>query len=131
MAITLNQFLDQWLATSAKPRLRARTFHDYESLLQLYIRPVLGTRLIGTIGQMDMQGLYAQLFSRGLSARTIEYTNAVLGSAFRHEQSFMYETYMGWSVGQVGKQKRVDKLLRFHAPFHMKQTDSANSLQTT
>jgi hypothetical protein len=44
-AITLNRFLDQWLAMSAKPRLRARTFHDYESLLRLYIRPVLGTRL--------------------------------------------------------------------------------------
>ena len=83
VAITLNQFLDQWLATSAKPRLRARTFHDYESLLWLYVRPVLGTRLIGTIGQMDMQGLYAQLFGRGLSARTIEYTNAVLELAFR------------------------------------------------
>jgi len=55
-AITLNQFLDQWLATSAKPRLRARTFHDYESLLRLYIRPPLGTHLIGTIGQIDMQG---------------------------------------------------------------------------
>jgi integrase len=82
-AITLNQFLDQGLATSAKPRLRARTFHDYESLLRLYIRPALGTRLIGTIGQMDMQGLYAQMFGRGLSARTIEYTNAVLESAFR------------------------------------------------
>ena len=38
-AITLNQFLDQWLATSAKPRLRASTFHDYESLLRLYIEP--------------------------------------------------------------------------------------------
>jgi integrase len=82
-AITVNQFLDQWLATSAKPRLRARTFHDYQSLLRLYIRPVLGTRLIGTIGQMDMQGLYANMFERGLSARTIEYTNAVLESAFR------------------------------------------------
>ena len=32
---------------------------------------------------MDMQGLYAQMFERGLSARTIEYTNAVLESAFR------------------------------------------------
>jgi hypothetical protein len=64
-AITLDQFLDQWLATSAKPRLRARSFHDYESLLRLYIRSALGTRLIGTIGQMDMQGLYAQMFGRG------------------------------------------------------------------
>ncbi len=35
------------------------------------------------MGQMDMQGLYAEMFARGLSARTIEYTNAVLESAFR------------------------------------------------
>ena len=82
-AVTLNQFLDQWLANVAKPRIRARTFQDYQSLLRLYIRPVLGTRFIGTIGQMDMQGLFAQMFERGLSARTIEYTNAVLQSAFR------------------------------------------------
>jgi hypothetical protein len=33
--ITLNQFLDQWLSMVATPR---RTFHDYESLLRLYIR---------------------------------------------------------------------------------------------
>jgi integrase len=82
-AISLNQFLDQWLTSVARPKLRARTFHDYETLLRLYIRPVLGTRLISTIGQMDMQELYAQMFERGLSARTIEYTNAVLESAFR------------------------------------------------
>jgi integrase len=82
-AISLNQFLDQWLTTVARPKLRARTLHDYETLLRLYIRPVLGTRLIGAIGQIDMQELYAQMFERGLSARTIEYTNAVLESAFR------------------------------------------------
>ena len=44
---------------------------------------MLGSRLIGTITQIDMQSLYAQMFERGLSARTIEYTNAVLQSAFR------------------------------------------------
>jgi integrase len=82
-AISLNQFLDQWLTTVARPKLRAKTFYDYETLLRLYIRPVLGTRLIGAIGQMEMQELYAQMFERGLSARTIEYTNAVLESAFR------------------------------------------------
>jgi integrase len=82
-AISLNQFLDQWLTTVARPKLRAKTFYDYETLLRLYIRPVLGTRLIGAIGQIDMQQLYAQMFDRGLSARTIEYTNAVLESAFR------------------------------------------------
>jgi hypothetical protein len=39
--------------------------------------------LIGAIGQIDIQELYAQMFERELSARTIEYANAVLESAFR------------------------------------------------
>lgn len=75
--------LDQWLTTVVKARVRTRTFKDYEALLNLYIRPALGSRLIGTISQIDVQSLYAQMFERGLSARTIEYTNAVLQSAFR------------------------------------------------
>jgi hypothetical protein len=56
-AATLNQFLDQWLATVAKPRLRARTFHEYTSLLRLHIRPVLRMWLIGTIGLMAKKNL--------------------------------------------------------------------------
>ena len=81
--ISLNQLLDQWLTTVVKARVRVRTFRDYEALLRLHIRPVLGSRLIGSISQIDLQSLYAQMFERGLSARTIEYTNAVLESAFR------------------------------------------------
>jgi hypothetical protein len=36
----------------AKPRLRARTFHEYTSLLRRHFRPILGMWLIGTIGLM-------------------------------------------------------------------------------
>ena len=61
----------------------AEKLHDYEALLRLHIRPVLGTRPLGAIVQFDIQSIYAQMFERGLSARTIEYTNAVLQSAFR------------------------------------------------
>ena len=82
-AITLNQYLDQWLTTAAKPRLRQKSYTDYEALLRLHIRPVLGTRPLGAIVQFDIQSVYARMFERGLSARTIEYTNAVLQSAFR------------------------------------------------
>jgi integrase len=81
--LSLNQLLDQWLSTVVKARVRTRTFRDYEALLRLNIRPVLGSKLIGTITQIDIQSLYAQMFERGLSARTIEYTNPVLRSAFR------------------------------------------------
>jgi integrase len=82
-AIRLDDYLDQWLATSAKPRLRPKSYTDYESLLRLHIRPCLGARPLGAITQFDTESLYAQKFNRGLSPRTIEYTNAVLQSAFR------------------------------------------------
>jgi hypothetical protein len=81
--LSLDQLLDQWLTTVVKTRVRTRTFKDYEALLKLYIRPALGSRLIGTVSQIDIQSLYAQMIERGLSARTIERTNAVLRSAFR------------------------------------------------
>lgn len=41
------------------------------------------TRPLGAITQFDIQSVYAQMLERGLSPRTIEYTNAVLRSAFR------------------------------------------------
>ena len=39
---TLNEFLDGWRELCAKPRLRAKSFRDYEGLLRRYVRPVLG-----------------------------------------------------------------------------------------
>jgi integrase len=82
-AIRLDDYLDQWLATSVKPRLRPKSYVDYEGLLRLHIRPSLGARPIGAITQFDIQSVYAQMFNCGLSPRTIEYTNAVIHSAFR------------------------------------------------
>ena len=46
-AIRLDDYLDQWLATSAKPRLRPKSYTDYESLLRLHIRLCLGARPLG------------------------------------------------------------------------------------
>jgi len=59
-AIRLDDYLDQWLATSAKPRLRPKSYVDYEGLLRLHIRPSLGARPIGAITQFDSE------FSAGL-----------------------------------------------------------------
>jgi len=41
-AISLNQYLDQWLITAAKPRLRPKSYTDYDALLRLHIRPPSG-----------------------------------------------------------------------------------------
>jgi integrase len=80
---TLGQYLDHWLDICARPRLRAKSFHDYSSLLARYIRPRLGSRPLGELSAAEIQTLYSELIKRELSARTIRYTHAVLISALR------------------------------------------------
>ena len=60
-AISLSQYLDEWLTTAAKPRLRPKSYVDYEGLLRRYIRPTLGTKPIGGITQLEIQSVYAQM----------------------------------------------------------------------
>ena len=60
-AISLNQYLDQWLTMAAMPRLRLKTYSDYEALLRLHIRPTFGTRPLGAITQFDIQSVYAHM----------------------------------------------------------------------
>jgi len=64
-AISLNQYLNLWLTTAARPRLRPKSYSDYEGLLRLYIRPCLGTRPIGAITQFDILSVYARMSELG------------------------------------------------------------------
>jgi integrase len=80
---TLNQYLDRWLEVCAKPRLRAKSFQDYEGLLRRYVRPRLGAKALATVSTYDIQTLYRELPNRSLSARSIRYTHAVLRSALK------------------------------------------------
>lgn len=80
-AITINEYLDKWLETAARPRLRERTFESYEDVLRLYIRPAIGGKKLSDIRPLDLQALYSNLQERGLSARTIRYAHSVLASS--------------------------------------------------
>jgi hypothetical protein len=83
VTISLNEFLDRWLETAAKPRLREKSYRSYESLLRRYVRPSLGERNLAGICPLDIQTVYQRLIERGLAARTIRYTHSVLRSAMR------------------------------------------------
>lgn len=82
-AKTLNRYLDEWLLNAAKRSVGARTFYDYESLLNRYVRGPLGARHVSQISPLDIQRLYGELQERGLSSRTVRYTHAVLSSALK------------------------------------------------
>jgi integrase len=81
--ITLNEFLDRWLDTAAKPKLRDKSYESYKSLLRRYVRPVLSERILSAVTPLDVQDAYQKMIDRGLSARTVRYTHSVLRSAIR------------------------------------------------
>lgn len=79
----IDEYLDRWLETAARPRVRERTFNDYESLVSRYVRPVLGSKKLSEVRPLDVQKLYGDMQERGLSPRSVRYTHAVLSSAFK------------------------------------------------
>jgi integrase len=79
--LTCDEFFDSWLALSAQPRLRRKSCVDYAALLGRYIRPALGIRRLRGIAPLDLQTVYDEMRTRGLSTRTIRYTHAVVHAA--------------------------------------------------
>jgi integrase len=81
--ISLNEYLDRWLETAVRPRVRAKTFQDYQGILRRYVRPILGERVLTEMRPLDLQTMYQQMSERGLSARTVRYAHVVVKSAMQ------------------------------------------------
>jgi integrase len=79
--VTLDEFLDHWLKAAARPKVREKTYRDYEAMLRRYVRPSIGAEILGALSPLSIQGAYQQMIERGLSSRTIRYTNTILRSA--------------------------------------------------
>ncbi len=82
-AMPLNEFLDRWLSDVAKNKLRARTFDNYESLLNSHIRAKLGAKRLSDIQSYEVQKLYNDMKKAGYSPKTIRHAHNVLSSALK------------------------------------------------
>jgi len=81
--ITLNEYLDRRLKTAVGPRVRPKTFQDYQGILQRYVRPILGERVLAALRPLDLQAMYQHMTERGLSARTIRYAHVLTKCAMQ------------------------------------------------
>ena len=52
--ITLNEYLDRWLVSTVRPRVPERTCQDYQRMLQRYVRPNLGGRVLAGVRPLDL-----------------------------------------------------------------------------
>jgi integrase len=83
LKLTVGEYLDKWLTTAAKPRLREQTFDDYSAKLESYVRPRIAAQRLADLRPLDIQTLYSKMAERNLSPRTIRYTHAILSSALK------------------------------------------------
>lgn len=86
--ITLNAYLDHWLRIAAQPKVRPKTYRDYASLLERYIRPALGACTLQELKPLAIQAVYHEMLQRKLSARTVRYAHSVLHSALEQAVSW-------------------------------------------
>ena len=100
--VTIAQFLDQWMAESAQPRLRPKTYGSYQQVIRLHITPYLGHHPIQKLTPQHVQAWTNELSrsgwkrkrtqaddaaqrpeQRGVSPRTIHYARAILRAALQ------------------------------------------------
>ena len=79
----LNEFLNRWLEEIAVNKLRARTFENYESLLNCHVRKILGAKRLSDIQAYEVQKLYNDMKKAKYSPKTIRHVHNVLSSAFK------------------------------------------------
>ena len=79
--MTVDEFLDHWLKTAVKPKVRQKTYSDYAAMLRRYIRPANGKKNLASLSPLEIQAAYQVMIDRKLSARTVRYAHAVLRAA--------------------------------------------------
>ncbi|MDA0735350.1 MAG: tyrosine-type recombinase/integrase [Chloroflexi bacterium] len=81
---TVGEFMDRWLVDYAATNTTLRTQEGYRGNISRYIRPALGSVSLQALAPREIQGMYAAMLDRGLSARTVLHTHRVLKQALGH-----------------------------------------------
>jgi integrase len=84
--MTVAQFLDKWLAASVRPSVKIKTYEGYESICRIRVKPRIGSKKLTKLTALDLQSLYTNLATAGLSPRSVHHTHRVLHRAFVQAQ---------------------------------------------
>jgi len=65
LPVTLHEFLDHWLKTAVKPKVREKTYRDHAAMLRRYIRPPIGAKIMAGLSPLEIQAAYQNMIDRG------------------------------------------------------------------
>jgi len=132
--VTVAQYMDKWLQTYAKLKVRETTYARYESLIRVHVKPNFGERRLRDLRAEEIQTLYRELQSR-LSNHSIRRLHYVLHEALKYAERWKYvsqnimkqvepppepDTEMViWTEEEVRRFLEVSQTNRHYALFHL------------
>ncbi len=105
---SFGSYLEHWLETAARPRLRARTFEEYSAQLSRYVRPELDSLKLEQVTPVVIQKLYTGMLGRKLSARTVRLTHAILRNALQQAVRWRMLPFNPADAVDLPKQERQE-----------------------
>lgn len=80
---SISQWLDTWLYTHARTRVRQNTLEGYQFIVRNHLKPNLGSLKLGKLQSTQIQAMINKIRDNGGSPRLAEFSFAVLRAALR------------------------------------------------
>ena len=81
---TLSDYLNTWLQDYCKPSLSPRTLQLYSYICRVHVIPAIGKTTLTELKPQQLQKLYAEKLSSGLSARTVQIIHVAIHKALKN-----------------------------------------------
>jgi integrase len=85
---TVEDFLNSWLEAS-RSSIRDRTYETYETILRIHVTPFVGKKRLARLAPLDLQKLYGERLTAGLSAASVRKVHSIVHRAL--EQAVRWE----------------------------------------
>lgn len=79
---TVSDWLDTWMKTFCVTKVKPLTYSTYETVIKTHIKPAIGAIKLQSVKGIHIQKLYNGMTEKGLSAKTVKNTAAILHKAF-------------------------------------------------
>ena len=81
--VTIEEYLNRWLADSVKDTVRRSTFVQYKSVVKCHLIPAFGRLKLKALTSAHVRGLYREKLNSGLAPRTVQYIHTTLHKALK------------------------------------------------
>lgn len=79
---TVSQWMDEWMETFCRVKVKPLTYSSYEMAIKNHIKPAVGAMRLQAVKGIHVQKLYNGMTASGLSAKTVKNVSAILHKAF-------------------------------------------------